>query len=163
MENLGARISEVKERLKRAQRDRTGKILFLRLFDDLVDEIESLLNLSDLKRFDLATRLGVTLAELSSLEEEIYKQRAKESARTAVAVKNEVLETIQFQAVVVNETKAELPAEAADEDRALIMPSGLVVRIVSMSGLKVEVNSLEAALQILREILAVHHRPGDHA
>ena len=63
MENLGSRISELKERLKRAQRDRTGKILYLRLFDDLVDDLESVLNEGRLKRFELSERLGLTLAE----------------------------------------------------------------------------------------------------
>ena len=165
MENLGARISELKERLKRAQRDRTGKIIYLRLFDDLVDELESVLNEGSLRRFDLAERLGLTLAELNTLEEEIYKQRTEEIKRTAeaaVKMKNELLEQIQFQAVNVAEPE-NLPIGPTPGDMALQMPAGLVVRIVSMTGLKVEVNSLDAALQILHEVLAVHYRAKDDA
>jgi hypothetical protein len=165
MENLEARVSELKERLKRAQRDRHGKIVFLRMFDDLVDELESVLNEGGLKRFELAERLGLGLAELNSLEEEIYKQRAEENKRVAdaaVSMKNDLLEQIQFQAVRVGESEP-LPVEPDATDMALQMPRGLIVRIVSMTGLKVEVNSMDAALQILREVLAVHYKDKDHA
>lgn len=61
MDNLCARIGEVKERLKRAQRDRTGKLTFLMLYDDLVDEIEGLLNQNVVRRFELCERLGLEL------------------------------------------------------------------------------------------------------
>jgi hypothetical protein len=72
MNELETKISEVKERLMRAQRDRLGKVVAGRLYDDLIDEIEELFGQNQVRRVELSKKLGLTLGELNTLE------RAKE-------------------------------------------------------------------------------------
>ena len=155
MNELEAKISEMKERLKRAQRDRLGKIVVGRLYDDLVDDIEDLFAQNQVRRAELSEKLGLTLNELNTLEEEIYQFRKKTqpSDQEPARAPAEIVESIQFQAVAIRKDE-----ERAQPEPALFQDQRLWVRIVSMSGLKIEVNSLEASLEILRTVLAVHHR-----
>ena len=157
MNDLEAKISEVRERLKRAQRDRLGKIVVGRLYDDLVDEIEDLFGQNQVRRVELSEKLGLTLVELNTLEEEIYQFRKKTQGSDlgSSGTPSEVLESIQFQAVAIKNDEAR-----AHPEPALFQDQRLWVRIVSMSGLKIEVNLLKAALEILKTVLAVHHRDG---
>lgn len=157
MNDLEAKISEVKDRLKRAQRDRLGKIVVGRLYDDLIDDIEDLFGQNQVRRAELSEKLGLTLNELNTLEEEIYqfRKRTQPSDPEPARARSEVIESIQFQAVAIKNDEVSRPPEPA-----IFQDQRLWVRIVSMSGLKIEVNSVEASLEILRTVLAVHHRDG---
>ena len=110
MNELEAKISEMKERLKRAQRDRLGKIVVGRLYDDLVDDIEDLFAQNQVRRAELSEKLGLTLNELNTLEEEIYQFRKKTqpSDQEPARAPAEIVESIQFQAVAIRK----------DEERA---------------------------------------------
>jgi hypothetical protein len=133
---LNAKIDEVRVRLLKSER-REGKLVVGRLYDDLIFDLEWLFEQNTIRRPLLSERLGLTLLQLTQLEEDIFhhqKRKAEFEKNQEDGFQPEIEENIQFQAVTVRKN-------------------------VSMTGLKVELNSLESALEILKIVIQAHRRP----
>lgn len=153
---LNDKIEEVRNRLLKAER-REGKIVVGRLYDDLIADLEALLEQNTIRRPALAERLGLTLLQLTTLEEEIFQHRKRQEElrrKQECDFRPEVLESIQFQTVTVQDPEQmPVPQEVAFAD------SRAWIRIMSMTGLKIESNSLPSALEILKIVIQAHRRP----
>jgi hypothetical protein len=162
MTELDAKIEDVKERLRRSERNKVGLLVTGRLHDELIVEVEHLLEQRTLRRPALSERLGLSLMELTTLEEEIFRlreQQARDEARRVAALcvdESDVIESIQFQAVSVRSEK-----EVSQPKGATFQDSRTWFRIISMTGVKIEVNSLEGAQAVLKTVLQAHRRPDE--
>jgi hypothetical protein len=158
MTELDAKIEGVRRKLEKSERNQVGLLVTGRLYDDLIVEIEALLEQRTVRRPALSERLGLTLMELTTLEEEIYRlreQQARDEEKRIqeLCAERDVIESVQFQAISVRDEKAvPIPKEAIFQD------SRIWFRIVSMTGVKIEVNSLEGAQAVLKTVLQVHRR-----
>ena len=154
---LNAKIDEVRVRLLKSER-REGKLVVGRLYDDLISDLEWLFEQNTIRRPLLSERLGLTLLQLTQLEEDIFHHRKRQEAELQKnqeeGFQPEIEENIQFQAVTVRENE-QMPVPQS----AVFQDSKTWIRIVSMTGLKVELNSLESALEILKIVIQAHRRP----
>jgi hypothetical protein len=159
MTELDAKIEGVRRRLEKAERNQVGLLITGRLYDELIVEIEALLEQRTVRRPALSEKLGLSLMELTTLEEEIFRlreQQARDEEKRveALCAERDVLESVQFQAILVNDEKA-----VPDPKEVTFQDSRTWFRIVSMTGVKIEVNSLEGAQAVLKTVLQVHRRP----
>jgi len=154
--DLNSKIENIKERLTRCERNKDGKIVVGRMYDELIVEIEELFDQNIIRRPVLSEKLGLTLLQLTTLEEEIFQHRTEQELEALKPKPQvEVLESIQFQEVKLP-TGETLPVPKEPN----FADTRTWIRIVSMTGLKVEVNSLSAALEVLKTVLEAHRRPG---
>jgi hypothetical protein len=156
--NLETRIEEVRARLSRTERTLEGKIIASRLYDETIADLEALLSQNTIRRAELSIRLGVTLLELTNLEEDIFQIRLRQvdQRRKAQEIEPEVLESVQFQAVSIQpERGGTLPIPAAPSE---FTDSRTWIRIISMTGFKIELNSLSQALEVLKIVLQAHRK-----
>jgi hypothetical protein len=153
---LNAKIDEVRVRLLKSER-REGQLVVGRLYDDLIFDLEWLFEQNTIRRPLLSERLGLTLLQLTQLEEDIFhhqKRKAEFEKNQEDGFQPEIEENIQFQAVTVRKNE-QMPVPQP----AVFQDSKTWIRIVSMTGLKVELNSLESALEILKIVIQAHRRP----
>lgn len=156
--NLETKIDEVRTRLARSERTPEGRIVASRLYDETIADIESLFSQNTIRRPELSGRLGVSLLELTHLEEDIFqlrKRQEEQRRRQSSEIEPEILESVQFQAVSIRpdqEGSFPVPAEAQFAD------SRTWIRIISMTGFKIELNSLPQAVEILKIVLQAHRK-----
>jgi hypothetical protein len=156
--NLEMKINEVRTRLARTEKAQDGKVIASRLYDETIADIESLLSQNTIRRPELSGRLGISLLELTHLEEDIFqlrKRQEEQRRRQESEVEPEILESVQFQAVSIRpdqEDSFPVPAEAQFSD------SRTWIRIISMTGFKIELNSLPQAVEILKIVLQAHRK-----
>jgi hypothetical protein len=157
--NLETKIEEVRARLSRTERTLEGKIIASRLYDETIADIETLLSQNTIRRAELSIRLGVTLLELTNLEEDIFQLRLRQEDQRHKAqaeIEPEVLESVQFQAVSIQpERGGALPMPAMPSE---FTDSRTWIRIISMTGFKIELNSLSQALEVLKIVLQAHRK-----
>jgi hypothetical protein len=164
--DLNTKISEVRERLRKSsERTAEGRLIASRLHDDLIEQIEDLLAQNTIRRPELSEKLGLTLLQLTFLEEDIFqlKRQAEERRRrqeqTGIQLEPDIIEDIQFQAVSLRADDGP-GSQMPEPEEASFPDSKTWVRIISMTGLKVEVNSVSSAIEILKLVLQAHYRSG---